>query len=1099
MRNASPLTFIRLLGTHHPDRDTTVANSTAGWETSDFASDKTGGTYGLFVAEANSGSTAANAALAAIVYVQKAETAHNATGAIGLIGQNVANTSAVADGNSNTFATAQWVLSEGTNYTFNMRVGGTAKTFNLDSSSDKFIRNILNTNPTADQAYFLGETYETHVNELLDGAGKTTKNGAMAILLPLRTVATGDGDHVPGQFEKNLMALEAQEAVTPWIIGQHIGSKAGHKIVEATGEYASGVEKLFKLFALSTGAWASANLKVTIEDIKAPIDDQYGTFTVALRKVSDSDKSPVYVERFTGCDLNPNSTNYISRRIGDVYSEWRYDESRYVTSGDYPNISRFLRVYVNPDPKGDMKASVPFGFYGPAVPRPIKLGVSTADPDHAAGNSTNANNLAISTTGGVNVSNQITSTNKGPYLTGASQASITLFFPAMPTRSTSSDGILLSGSQASFGITTNISGSKLENPAYADLVKPYSQVFANAGVIEAGGNTDTYPALSATVFRGEVSSTSLTDIFATTLFNSTNNTQDADIADAAGDWEAAGVVSAFTLDDLVLKEIDKGASQYTVDTTNANWYPGSRYFGSAISVRGGEKSDYEGDPATAILAISGDLADAGKLTLTDYANSSVTFIIDNTSTLTSGEVNTSNEVIVGIKDNTGKGDQLQRLATVINNVTSHDQTKDDVSGATKQTLEITAVSKSETEILLIQNSAGTGGNKDITFTALTTLDVVDGNGDATATDTFADGSDISADENGSYKDVLDLGFDKFTVPLFGGFDGLDITEKEPFRNTFITDQTSASETTNYAYNSIKRAIDTLADPEVVEMNLATIPGTTVAALTSHLIDTCEARGDSLAIIDLENDYRPKAESSASEMSRIPDVANAVASLKARSINSSYGCAYFPWVQIRDSSSDTFLWAPPSIAALGTMASSERKSELWFAPAGFNRGGLTEGSAGIPVTQTRLKLTSKDRDKLYEANINPIASFPSEGIVIFGQKTLQVTPSALDRINVRRLLIYLKKEVSRIATGILFDNNVPATWQRFTSQVEPFLASVKSRFGLSDFRVILDESTTTPDLVDRNVLYAKVMLKPARAIEFIAIDFVITRSGASFDD
>jgi hypothetical protein len=185
--------------------------------------------------------------------------------------------------------------------------------------------------------------------------------------------------------------------------------------------------------------------------------------------------------------------------------------------------------------------------------------------------------------------------------------------------------------------------------------------------------------------------------------------------------------------------------------------------------------------------------------------------------------------------------------------------------------------------------------------------------------------------------------------------------------------------------------------------------------------------------------------------------------------------------------------------MGTMASSQRKSELWFAPAGFNRGGLTEGSAGVPVTQARRRLSSKDRDKLYEANINPIASFPSEGLVIFGQKTLQVTPSALDRINVRRLLIFLKKEVSAISAGILFDNNVPATWQRFTSKVEPLLASVKNRFGLSDFKVILDETTTTPDLIDRNILYAKIMLKPARAIEFIAIDFVISRTGASFDD
>jgi len=151
---------------------------------------------------------------------------------------------------------------------------------------------------------------------------------------------------------------------------------------------------------------------------------------------------------------------------------------------------------------------------------------------------------------------------------------------------------------------------------------------------------------------------------------------------------------------------------------------------------------------------------------------------------------------------------------------------------------------------------------------------------------------------------------------------------------------------------------------------------------------------------------------------------------------------------------------------------------------------------VGVTQ---KLTSKQRDDLYEANINPIASFPAEGIVIFGQKTLQITPSALDRINVRRLMIFLKKRISRMANGILFDQNVQVTWNRFLSQVNPFLDSVKSGLGLTDFKVVLDTSTTTPDLVDRNILYAKIFLKPARAIEYIAIDFNISRTGAAFED
>jgi phage tail sheath protein FI len=173
--------------------------------------------------------------------------------------------------------------------------------------------------------------------------------------------------------------------------------------------------------------------------------------------------------------------------------------------------------------------------------------------------------------------------------------------------------------------------------------------------------------------------------------------------------------------------------------------------------------------------------------------------------------------------------------------------------------------------------------------------------------------------------------------------------------------------------------------------------------------------------------------------------------------------------------------------------------LWFAPAGFNRGGLTEGAAGIPITNVSERLISKDRDTLYEANINPIASFPSSGIVVFGQKTLQTRQSALDRINVRRLVIFMKKQISILSTRVLFEQNVPATWNRFKSLVEPFLANVKTDFGITDYKLILDETTTTPDLIDQNILYAKIMIKPARAIEYIAIDFVIASTGASFED
>ena len=315
---------------------------------------------------------------------------------------------------------------------------------------------------------------------------------------------------------------------------------------------------------------------------------------------------------------------------------------------------------------------------------------------------------------------------------------------------------------------------------------------------------------------------------------------------------------------------------------------------------------------------------------------------------------------------------------------------------------------------------GFPGTGETQYSNLFTLEDLVGVGTPVTSATYTSGSftgGTSLASLGDYTSPLAAGYNRFTVPLMGGFDGLDIVEREPFRNTGLSGQT---ELTDYAFNSVKRAIDSCAEPEVVECNLMTMPGLTNATLTTHIIDVCEARSDALAVIDLENDYIPNTESTALEAARMPSVPLAISALQARGINSSYGCTYFPWVQIRDTIGGQLLWAPASIAALGTMASSSRKTELWFAPAGFTRGGLTEGSAGIPVVGVTARLTSRDRDNLYEANINPIASFPSEGIVIFGQKTLQVVPSALDRINVRRLMIYLKKSVSRMAATVLFD-------------------------------------------------------------------------------
>ena len=352
--------------------------------------------------------------------------------------------------------------------------------------------------------------------------------------------------------------------------------------------------------------------------------------------------------------------------------------------------------------------------------------------------------------------------------------------------------------------------------------------------------------------------------------------------------------------------------------------------------------------------------------------------------------------------------------------------------------------------------------------------------------------------------LLDKKVKQFAVPLFGGRHGMDITEAEPFRNSLM-DSLGATDSTNYLRYSVKKALDTVSDvDEIQNVNLLVVPGIYDTVVTNKMLKVASDRQDIMAIIDIENDYKSIYESTESASTRRGSVANAVSSLKDRSLNNSFGAAYYPSIQIVDNlNNGRRVWVPSSVAGLGAIAQSEAASAAWFAPAGFNRGGLGNlgGTAGPAVVQTSLRLDSDNRDDLYAQNINPIANFPNEGIVVFGQKTLQNliggAESALSRINVRRLLLYLKRRINRVAKTVLFEQNVPATWANFRAGAEPILADVQSRFGLTEYKLVLDETTTTPDLIDRNVLYVQIFLKPARAIEYIVIDFIVTRSGAEF--
>ena len=351
-----------------------------------------------------------------------------------------------------------------------------------------------------------------------------------------------------------------------------------------------------------------------------------------------------------------------------------------------------------------------------------------------------------------------------------------------------------------------------------------------------------------------------------------------------------------------------------------------------------------------------------------------------------------------------------------------------------------------------------------------------------------------------YEALLNNKINKFTAPFWGGFDGFDITKPDPVRNGEMSN--TSTEDNSYVYHTYTRAIETIADPEQINMNLLAVPGLTNTSLTTKMVDTCAERADAMAIIDLPDVYVPPHETYyADRVSRTTQTTPTTSAnnLKTRRIDSSYGATFYPWVQTVDKGTGQNVWVPPTVAMMGVFGSSEAASEIWFAPAGFNRGGLSDGAAGIPIVGVSQRLTSGDRDTLYEARINPIASFPSEGLVVFGQKTLQERRSALDRINVRRMVIFLKKQISIESSRVMFEQNVQATWNNFRARIRPILASAKTRFGITEYKLILDKTTTTPDLIDQNILYAKIMVKPAKAIEFIAIDFVIASSGASFDD
>jgi hypothetical protein len=270
----------------------------------------------------------------------------------------------------------------------------------------------------------------------------------------------------------------------------------------------------------------------------------------------------------------------------------------------------------------------------------------------------------------------------------------------------------------------------------------------------------------------------------------------------------------------------------------------------------------------------------------------------------------------------------------------------------------------------------------------------------------------------------------------------------------------------------------LQNSDEYDYEILTIPGVTIqngSTAVATAIDTVTQRGDAIAVVDTRN-YGATLNQ---------------AITSATTQDSSYAATYWPWVQVLSNETGKLVYVPASTVIPGVYATNDRIGAEWFAPAGFNRGGVGG------VIQTERKLSPTDRDALYLGKVNPIATFPGQGPVIFGQKTLQTASTSLDRVNVRRLMIELKRVIGNVGNTLLFEQNTAATRNRFLNQVNPYLESVQQRQGLYAYRVVMDDTNNTADVIDRNQMVGQIFVQPTRTAEFIVLDFNITPTGVEF--
>ena len=323
---------------------------------------------------------------------------------------------------------------------------------------------------------------------------------------------------------------------------------------------------------------------------------------------------------------------------------------------------------------------------------------------------------------------------------------------------------------------------------------------------------------------------------------------------------------------------------------------------------------------------------------------------------------------------------------------------------------------------------------------------------------------------------------QFVVAFQEGFDGMNPATPIYKGSDIVAGNSQGFNlATSTASGSVaySRAIAALSNADEFDINMVVTPGVVRRLHTStatEVLDMVEQRNDCFYIMDT-NAFSDSI---------------AQANTQAQAIDSNMAATYYPWVKTVDVNTNKLIAVPPSVLLPGVFAANDRVAAEWFAPAGLNRGGL------LGAVSVQNRLTQSEKDSLYENKVNPIVQFPGQGIVVFGQKTLQDKPSALDRINVRRLLLTVRKYIASTSRYLVFEQNTSTTRNRFLNIVNPYLESIQQRQGLYAFRVVMDDTNNTPDVIDRNIMKGAIYLQPTKTAEFIQIDFNILPTGAAFN-